>query len=141
MDQQGAGQRGKIDPIPEVQEYQPFAYNAYDIQDPFLPRKINVDPDREGGPDIRRAPEPLEAFPLESLTMVGTLSQNKATFGLIRTPSAEIYQVSVGNYMGQNHGKIVSITETEIQLTELVQDGVGDWANRSNSVWLIESTK
>lgn len=141
MDQQGEGARGKIDPIPEFPEYQPFAYNAYDIQDPFFPRKITADVAEDGGPDTTRQPEPLEAFPLEGLTMVGTLSQKQRTFGLVRTSQGEIYQVHVGNYMGQNYGKIVSITETEIILNELVQDGAGDWTDRTNSLLLTESGK
>jgi Tfp pilus assembly protein PilP len=143
MDQQGESERGKIDPIPEVQEYQPFTYNAYDIQDPFFPRKITVD---DVDSDLiqeqrKRPPQPLEAFPLESLTMVGTLSQKQKIFGLIRTGEGEIYQVHVGNYMGQNYGRIVSITETEIVLSELVQDGAGDWTDRTNSLLLAESEK
>lgn len=140
MEQQGVDARGKIDPIPEFPEYQPFVYNAYDIQDPFFPRKITVDVE-EGGPDSTRPPEPLEAFPLESLTMVGTLSQKQNIFGLVRTGQGEIYQVRIGNYMGQNYGKIVSITETEIILNELVQDGAGDWTDRTNSLLLTESGK
>ena len=143
MDQQGESERGKIDPIPEVQEYQPFTYNAYDIQDPFFPRKITVDDvDSEVlREQQQRPPEPLEAFPLESLTMVGTLSQKQNIFGLVRTKEGEIYQVKIGNYTGQNYGKIVSITETEIVLNELVQDGAGDWTDRTNSLLLTESTR
>ncbi|MDR0247299.1 MAG: pilus assembly protein PilP [Burkholderiales bacterium] len=139
MSEQGKGMRGKIEPIPEVQEYEPFTYNAYDTQDPFYPRKINVQEDK-GGPAPRK-PEPLEAYPLDGLKMVGTLERNKTMHGLIQAPGRDIYQVSVGNYMGQDYGRIISITETEIQLKELVQDGTGDWTDRSNSLHLVESEK
>ncbi|MDR2711104.1 MAG: pilus assembly protein PilP [Burkholderiales bacterium] len=140
MSEQGKGQRGKIEPIPEVQEYEPFTYNAYDIQDPFFPRKIDQSGDKKGGPGVR-PPEPLEAYPLDGLKMVGTLSRDKVTYALIQAPGKDVYQVKVGNYMGQDYGRIISITETEIQLKELVQDGTGDWTDRSNTVHLVESDK
>ena len=141
MNEQGKGKRGKIDPIPEVQEYEPFTYNAYDVQDPFFPRKIDLPEQDQGGPDRGRKPEPLEAHPLDSLKMVGTLERNKITYGLIQAPGKDIYQVGVGNYMGQDYGRIISITETEIQLKELVQDGAGDWTDRLSSLHLVESGK
>jgi type IV pilus assembly protein PilP len=140
MSDQGRGMRGKIDPIPEVQEYEPFTYNAYDMQDPFFPRKMDAQ-ESKGGPDRGRKPEPLEAYPLDGLKMVGTLERSKVTYGLIQAPGRDIYQVSVGNYMGQDYGRIISITETEIQLKELVQDGTGDWADRLGSLHLVESEK
>jgi type IV pilus assembly protein PilP len=137
MSDQGRGMRGKIDPIPEVQEYEPFTYNAYDMQDPFFPRKMEQESNK-GGPAPRK-PEPLEAYPLDGLKMVGTLERSKVTYGLIQAPGKDIYQVSVGNYMGQDYGRIISITETEIQLKELVQDGTGDWTDRLSSLHLVES--
>ncbi|MCL2298292.1 MAG: pilus assembly protein PilP [Proteobacteria bacterium] len=138
MNEQGKGQRGKIEPIPEVQEYEPFTYNAYDMQDPFFPRKMDTGDSKKGGPQPRK-PEPLEAYPLDGLKMVGTLERSKVTYGLIQAPGKDIYQVSVGNYMGQDYGRIISITETEIQLKELVQDGTGDWTDRLSSLHLVES--
>jgi type IV pilus assembly protein PilP len=140
MSEQGKGARGKIDPIPAVQEYEPFTYNAYDMQDPFFPRKIDT-PENTGGPDPKRKPEPLEAHPLDGLKMVGTLERDKATYGLIQAPGKDIYQVRTGNFLGQNYGRIISITETEIQLKELVQDGAGDWTDRLSSLHLVESEK
>jgi type IV pilus assembly protein PilP len=140
MNEQGKGMRGKIEPIPEVQEYEPFTYNAYDTQDPFYPRKIGV-VESKGGPDDKRKPEPLEAYPLDGLKMVGTMERNGVTYGLIQAPGKDIYQVSLGHYMGQDYGRIISITETEIQLKELVQDGTGDWTDRLSSLHLVESGK
>jgi type IV pilus assembly protein PilP len=138
MEQQGRDQYGKIDPIPPFQAYEPFEYNAYDLQDPFFPRKVGRATDDPKAPKPRPS-QPLEAYPLESLTMVGTLSKEGVIYALIRVPNREIYQVGVGNYMGQNYGKIISISETEIQLNELVQDGAGDWSDRANSLRLVES--
>jgi type IV pilus assembly protein PilP len=141
MNEQGKGMRGKIDPIPDVQEYEPFTYKAYDIQDPFFPRKIDVQENSKGGPDGTRKPEPLEVYPLDGLKMVGTLERDRVTYGLIQAPGRDLYQVRVGNYMGQDYGRIISITETEIQLKELVQDGTGDWTDRLSSLHLVESER
>ena len=137
MAEQGKGTRGRLEPVPQIKPYEPFAYNAFDLPDPFKPRKI--EPAKGGSklaPDLARRREPLEAFPLESLTMVGTLEKNKAMFALIRTPEKDLYQVRAGNYLGQDFGVIVGISDTEIKLRELVQDGAGDWTERTSSLQL-----
>ena len=81
----------------------------------------------------------LEAYPLESLNMVGTLQQGKSTYALVRTPDKDVYQVTTGNYLGQNFGVILGINENEIRLKELVQDGSGDWAERTGTLQLIQA--
>ena len=137
MAEQGKGTRGRLDPVPQIKPYEPFAYNAFDLPDPFKPRKI--EPAKGGSrlaPDLARRREPLESFPLESLTMVGTLEKNKAVFALVRTPEKDVYQVRGGNYMGQDFGVIVGISDTEIKLRELEQDGAGDWTERTSSLQL-----
>jgi type IV pilus assembly protein PilP len=137
MAEQGKGTRGKLDPVPQIKPYEPFAYNAFDLADPFKPRKI--EPAKGGSklaPDLARRREPLESFPLESLTMVGTLEKDRSIYALIRTPEKDVYQVRAGNHMGQDFGVITGITETEIRLRELVQDGAGDWTERTSSLQL-----
>jgi type IV pilus assembly protein PilP len=141
MQEQGKGARGKLDPLPQIKPYEPFAYNAFDLPDPFKPRKI--EPIKSGNslaPDLNRRKEPLEAFPLESLQMVGTLQRGRSTFALVRTTDKDIYQVRVGNYLGQNFGVVIGITDNEIRLKELVQDGGGDWTERSSTLQLAEAT-
>ena len=142
MSEQGKNARGKLDPLPEIKPYDPFAYNAFDLPDPFKPRKI--EPVKGGSklaPDMNRRKEPLESFPLESLQMVGTLQRGKGIFGLVRTSEKDIYQVRVGNYMGQNFGVITDLNDGEIRLKELVQDGAGDWTERTSSIQLVESAE
>jgi type IV pilus assembly protein PilP len=137
MAEQGKGTRGKLDPVPQIKPYELFAYNAFDLPDPFKPRKI--EPAKGGSklaPDLARRREPLESFPLESLTMVGTLEKDRAMYALIRTPEKDVYQVRAGNHMGQDFGVITGISETEIKLRELVQDGAGDWTERTSSLQL-----
>jgi len=137
MDEQAKTLKGKVDPLPVVKPYIPFTYNAFDLPDPFKPRKI--EPARGSSklaPDLNRRKEPLESYPIESLRMVGTLQQDKTMYALVRTNDKNVYQVRVGNYMGQNFGIITGIGEGEIRLRELVQDSSGDWAERQSRLLL-----
>lgn len=132
---------GRIPPLPEVKPYEPFAYNAYDLTDPFKPRKIEPPKTAAKGgiqPDFNRQREALEAFPLENLAMVGTLQQKGQFFALVRTPDKGLYRVSSGNYLGQNFGRIVGITETDIKLKEIVQDSGGNWEEKEQALMLQE---
>ena len=133
--------RGRIPPLPEVKPYEAFTYNAFDLLDPFVPRKI--EPPKgvavAGGvkpPDPNRRKEPLEAYPLENLRMVGTLEQNKQFHALVKTPDKNLFRVSDGNFMGQNFGRITQITESEIKLKELVQDSSGAWKEEERTMLL-----
>ena len=140
MAAQGAGVKGKLDPLPQMKPYEPFAYNAFDLPDPFKPRKI--EPTKGASklaPDLARRKEPLEAYPLESLAMVGTLERNKTIYALVRTPDRDVYQIRSGNYVGQNFGVVTGIGEGEVKLKELVQDGAGDWTERSSTLQLQQA--
>ena len=90
-------------------------------------------------PDLNRRREPLEAYPIEALSMVGTLQKGKALYALVKTPERDIYQVRQGNHMGQNFGVIVGISDTDIKLKELMQDGSGDWSERSSTLNLLQA--
>jgi type IV pilus assembly protein PilP len=140
MADQGKTARGRVDPLPQLKPYEPFSYNAFDLPDPFKPRKI--EPTKGGSklaPDLARRREPLESYPLESLTMVGTLSKGNVAYALVRTPDKDVYQVSQGNYVGQNFGVITGITDSEVRVKELVQDGSGDWTERTGALQLIQA--
>ena len=142
MKEQGKTAKGKLEPLPQIKPYDPFTYNAFDLPDPFKPRKIEpTKGNSKLAPDFTRRKEPLEAFPLESLTMVGTLARNKATYALVRTPEKDVFQVRAGNYMGQNFGVIVEIGDSDMKLKELLQDGAGDWTERSSSLQLQSDGK
>jgi type IV pilus assembly protein PilP len=139
------GLRSRIDPLPVVKPYEPVPYQAFDLPDPFGPAKIElaIGPaaKAKGGanaPDIRRPKEPLEAYPLESLKMVGTLSQNNVNYALVRADKS-LYRVKAGNYMGQNFGIITDITEGQINIKELVQDASGDWTERKVALQILEA--
>lgn len=131
--------RGRIPPLPQVKPYAPVAYDAAGIVPPFSDRKLAVETKQGGGsgiqPDLNRPKEPLEAFPLESIKYVGVIEKKKQSFGIV-TADGALYQVRTGNYMGQNFGVITRISETEMNLRELVQDPNGDWVERVSSLQL-----
>jgi type IV pilus assembly protein PilP len=130
----------KIDPLPAVKPFEPFTYEGFDLPDPFKPRKLSAPKEGAGGglaPDLNRRKEPLEAFPLEQLKMVGTLQQGNDMYALVRAEKT-LYRVKKGNYMGQNFGLITDVTDTEIKLKEIVQDSAGDWAERQSVLPLLE---
>ena len=133
----------RVEPLPAVKPFEPFAYEGFDLPDPFKPRKLSAPKEGGGGgiaPDLNRRKEPLEAFPLEQLKMVGTLSQNKETYALVRADKT-LYRVKKGNYMGQNFGVITGIDEGGIKLKELVQDSTGEWVERTSGLQLVEGQK
>jgi type IV pilus assembly protein PilP len=90
------------------------------------------------GPDRNRNREPLEEFPVDSLRMVGTIDFNGHTYALVKAPDSVIHRVTIGDHMGQNYGKIVTITPSEVDLSEVIPDGFGGWTERPASLALEE---
>jgi len=143
MREAAKGMKGKISPLPEVRPSPTADYEAGNLVDPFNAVKIEPDKKSRGGglqPDMNRRREPLESFPLESLKMVGTLSQGSANYALIQADKS-LYQVRVGNYMGQNFGVITHVSDSEVTLKELVEDATGDWTDRVSTLQLQETGK
>ena len=132
--------RGRIPPLPEVKPYEPIEYSAFDLLDPFIPRKIAAPRGAPKGtgpqPPANHRKGPLEAFPLENLKMVGTLSQKRDVFALIKTPDNNLYRVKAGDFMGQNFGRITDITESTVKLKELVQDSGSEWKEEERTLLL-----
>ncbi len=140
MKSQGDNLRGKIDPIPQLQPYEPFAFVPANVIDPFKPRKVDIGrANTTKAPDSNRRKEALEAFPLEKIRMVGTIQQGKELVGLVRTEDNRVFQVNRGNYVGQNFGVVVSVADAEIGLRELLQDGAGEWIERMTRIGLTEA--
>ena len=125
----------KIDPIPQIKQYEAFAYVAGDRREPFTPSLPESARNGAGiHPDLSRNREPLEEFPLDALKMVGLIDFNKVLYAMIKAPDGVIHRVSVGNYMGQNFGKITSISESEVSLDEIVPDGFGGFKEQPASL-------
>jgi len=91
-------------------------------------------------PDMNRPKEPLESFPLESIAMLGTITQNQETFALVKA-GTNLYRVRKGNYLGQNFGVITGIDDGQIAIKELVQDAGGEWVERSSALQLVEARR
>lgn len=129
----------RVKPLPEVKPYLALQYNADGVlTDPFRARKA-ASKSSVLQPNLNRPKEPMEAYPLESLKYVGLLAKNKLTYALLKTPDNSVQQVKIGNYVGQNFGKVLQITDAEIVLKEIVQDELsGDWVERTSNLALQE---
>lgn len=147
MDESSRDLRGRVKPLPELKPFPLIAYEAHDQMDPFSANRVEPEK-REGGggarPDFDRPREQLENFPLESLQYIGVVSKSKSKdrHALVQVDGV-VYQARKGNYMGQNFGRIVAITDTEIILKEIVQDPSGqttDWVERQMTLQLLDGT-
>jgi len=134
---------GRIEPLPEITPYEVFSYAAdvEGIRSPFVPDSPQATAGPAGGgtsPDLTRSREFLESFPLDTLRMVGTLQLAETKFGLVQTSDGLIHRVIPGNYMGQNDGRIVAIRDSEIELLEIISDGIGGYLEREAAVALAD---
>jgi type IV pilus assembly protein PilP len=133
---------GRIEPLPEITPYEVFTYVAdtEGLRSPFVPDTPQAAAGPTGGarPDLERSREFLEQFPLDTLNMVGTLEIGNATFGLVQTSDGLIHRVSPGNYVGQNDGRITAVTESEIQVVEIISDGIGGYLERDAAIGLSD---
>ena len=139
--------RGRVEALPQVKPYEPVPYTAEAQIDPFRPERIEVTLGGKAAvstsklaPDPNRPKEPLESFPLESIQMLGTITQSKETFALVKA-GTNLYRVRKGNYLGQNFGVITAIDDAQIALKELVQDAGGEWVERSSALQLVEAKR
>lgn len=140
-----AQQKADIPPLPVMKPYEKFNYSAAELRDPFVPTVVDVTtaaPKQalENGvkPDSNRVKEALEAYELTDLQFVGTLEQ-ESLWALIRSPEGVIHRVQIGNYMGNHHGKILSISDTELRLKEIVPDEKrGGFIERETTLAVVE---
>ena len=133
---------GKIEPLPEIKTYETYAYDPGDARSPFVAALPDDTTGTVAGgvrPDQSRRREVLENVPLDTLDMVGTLRRGGALYALVQTSDKLIHRVTVGNYLGQNDGRIVGINESEIQLIEIIPDGLGGYTERAASISLGET--
>ena len=133
---------GRIEPLPEITPYEVFAYVADDdgLRSPFVPDSPQAaGPSASGVRPIQdRSREFLEQFSLDTLRMKGTLEQGGVNYGLVQTSDGLIHRVVPGNYMGQNDGRIVEISESEIKLIEIISDGIGGYLEREAAIGLAD---
>lgn len=150
MIEQRAATKPKVTPLTEPKRFEPQAYTTESGMDPFNPLKLIQALRRDASsqasnaaliaPEMARRKEALEAYPLDAMTMVGSLNRKGVPTALLKVDNL-IYQVRVGNYLGQNYGKVTRISETSIQLREIVQDATGEWIERPTTLELQEGKK
>jgi type IV pilus assembly protein PilP len=134
---------GRIDPLPEIQQIETFLYTEAGRRNPFVDtsnEQAEASNVAENGlkPDLNRRKEELESYPLDSIRMVGTVEQAGVAWGLVMTKEGTVHKVKNGNYMGQNHGRIMLVAEDRIELNEIVQNGSGGYIERQASIALAE---
>jgi type IV pilus assembly protein PilP len=125
-----------LDPLPVMQQFETFEYAAQGLRDPFSDAWANAEGGSSLRPDPDRRKEPLEAFPLDSLDMVGTIGRGAGAIALVMGPDKVTYRVRPGIYLGQSDGRVTSVREDGIELIELVPDGAGGWLERPASLAL-----
>jgi type IV pilus assembly protein PilP len=150
MASQRAQTRPKVQPIPEPKTFSPQGYTQVNAFDPFSNQKLTQALKRESAqsttstallaPELARRKEPLESYPLDTMSMVGSLAKQGQPVALVKVDNL-LYQVRPGNYLGQNYGKIVKVGEAEVVLREIVQDAAGEWIERTATLQLQERAR
>ena len=150
MAQERAQTQPRVTPITEPKQFLPQQYVLQSDLEPFSPQRLTQALRRDSNqvasnaaliaPELIRRKEPLEAVPLDAMAMVGSLMKTGKPTALVKVDQL-LYQVVVGDYLGQNYGRIKNITETAVQLREIVQDATGDWIERTASLELQEGVK
>jgi type IV pilus assembly protein PilP len=142
--------RPKAAPLPPPKQFKPESYNNSAEVEPFSNQKLAQALKRDAtqavsngalvAPELARRKEPLEAFPFDSMSLVGSITKAGQPVALVKVDNL-LYQVKLGNYLGQNYGRVTKISETQVTLREIVQDGVGEWIERVATLQLQESAK
>ncbi len=125
-----------LDTVPPMQQFETFVYKDQGLRDPFSAPNDQGKGNTGPRPEPNRPKQPLEAFPLDSLVMNGTLGSGSHIVALVMSPDRVTHRVVPGNYLGQNDGKVIEVTPTKINITELVSDGAGGWIERPASISL-----
>lgn len=147
MDQQKREVKPSVTPLSPPKKFNPQPYVALTGVEPFSNQKLAVALKQEArqpnsllSAELNRRKEPLEAYPLDSMAMVGSVIKNGRPYALLRVDNL-LYQVKQGDYLGQNYGKITKISETDVALREIVQDAAGEWTERPSALQLQEKAR
>ena len=142
--------RPKVTPIPAPKQFKPEAYTNAAAMEPFSNQKLTQALKRDSAqvaangalvaPELARRKEPMESFPLDSMALVGSITKASQPVALVKVDNL-LYQVKLGSYLGQNFGRVMKISETEVTLREIVQDAVGEWIERVATLQLQERSK
>ncbi|MCK6370295.1 MAG: pilus assembly protein PilP [Gammaproteobacteria bacterium] len=138
VDEVKARPGGRIEPLPQIKPYETFTYEAQSLRSPFVADSPKGRSAAGPRPEANRPKEYLEQFPLDTLKMVGTLHRDNNRYALLQTQDGMVHRVVPGNYVGQNDGRVVQVTDGEIQVEELVPDGIGGFYKRSAAIGLSD---
>jgi type IV pilus assembly protein PilP len=147
MEQQKREVKPNVEPLSAPKKFNPQPYVAMNSVEPFSTQKLTVALKQEArqpnsllAAEINRRKEPLEAYPVDSMAMVGSVLRNGQPYALLRVDNL-LYQVKQGDYLGQNYGKITKISETNVAYREIVQDAAGEWIERNSALQLQEKAR
>lgn len=147
IEQQRREAKPNVSPLSAPKKFNPQAYLAGNAVEPFSAQKLTVAIKQEArqsnsllAAEINRRKEPLEAYPIDSMSMVGSVTKLGRPYALLKVDNL-LYQVKQGDYLGQNYGKITKISETDISFREIVQDAAGEWIERTSSLQLQEKAR
>mgnify|MGYP000981089238 CR=1 FL=1 len=147
MERQRREVKPNVSPLSAPKKFEAEAYTSAQAVDPFSHQKLSValkvearQPNSMLGAELSRRKEPLEAYPLDNMIMVGSFARGGQPYALLRVDSL-LYQVKVGDYLGQNYGRITRIGETDLSLREVVQDAAGEWTERISTLQLQEKAR
>lgn len=138
-----ADRKPTVEPIPEMKPYERFIYAASTMVDPFAPfnlKPLGTAASANTGPrpDLNRHKEALEEYPLDSLKMVGTLARGKEVWAVLQAPDGSVHRAQRGNFVGQNFGRVIKITEEKMDLVEIIPGSVGNWVEREASIAIVQ---
>lgn len=147
IEQQRREAKPNVSPLSAPKKFNPQPYLAGNAVEPFSAQKLTVAIKQEArqsnsllAAEINRRKEPLEAYPIDSMSMVGSVTKQGRPYALLKVDNL-LYQVKQGDYLGQNYGKITKISETDISFREIVQDAAGEWIERTSSLQLQEKAR
>jgi len=147
MEQQKREVKPNVEPLSAPKKFNPVPYAALGAVEPFSTQKLTVALKQEArqpnsllAAEINRRKEPLEAYPVDSMAMVGSVNRNGRPYALLKVDNL-LYQVKQGDYLGQNYGKIIKISETDVAYREIVQDAAGEWIERNSALQLQEKAR
>ncbi len=135
-----AKQKGRIPPLPKPQAFEIFTYDDATLRNPFVATvEIQAAESNNGlKTNMQRDREVLEQFAIGSLKMMGSLEKNNRRWALIRASDGTLYRITAGRHLGKNNGKVIRITENQLELKEIVPDGLGGWIERMTTLAVSE---
>jgi len=137
---------GEVEPVPTFEAYEAFTYSAAGLRAPFdVPIAIQLQEamiaSRNVRPDLDRGREPLEDFAMAELHMVGMMERNGLRVALVEDSAGVVHRIQRGNYLGKNHGRVTSISNSQMDLVEIVPSGSGGWVERPQTLPLVPQTE